>query len=165
MFEHLTMFNRIVISGPQRSGTRIAAKIVASDTNKDYIDEKDINFQDFRLLEWYLAKDNVVIQCPGLCHKLHEIMADSTLIIVVRRPIVEIIASERRIGWNDVSEFPELIKYGYTSGIISRIKYDYWDTIQKPILIDRWGEINYHELDYHPLFKTDRSSFLWNQTE
>src|SRR4030067_677868 len=164
MFEHVALFNNVVISGPQRSDTRIAAKIVAADINKTFIDEKEINFHDFRLLEWYLQKNNVVIQCPALCHKLHEIKSPSTLIVIVRRPVEEILDSERR-KWDEVSRLQELYKYGYSEGIISRIKYEYWDTVQKPILGDRAGEINFHELSTHQLYIDNRSEFKWDQTK
>ena len=163
MFETLTEFNNIVISGPQRAGTRIAAKIVASDTGKMYVDEKDINFHDIRLLEWYLLKGNVVIQCPALCHLLHTISIDSTLIIVVRRPIDEITTSED-LKWDEESRLKELYKYGHSNGIISLVKYNYWDNFQKPILGERAREINYHNLDRHHLFIKDRKHFKWDQT-
>lgn len=162
MFEHLSNFNNIVISGPQRSGTRITAKIVAQDTGKFYIDEKDINYHDYRLLEWYLRLGSVVVQCPGLCHLLHRIDFDSTLVIVVRRPIDEIIESEYRC-WNKESEKIELAKYGYSNGVISHIKYDFWDRVQKSSLSNA-GDINYRELKDHPLFISDRQNFRWDQT-
>ncbi len=164
MFETLKEFSNIVISGPQRSGTRIAAKIVAKDAKKIYIDEKDINYHDFRLLEWYLDRKNVVIQCPGLCHLLHRITTSSTLIIMIVRPIEEILSSEDRC-WNDQSKFNELYKYGYSNGIISKIKYNFWDTHQKLILNERAREINYHYLKKHPLFIKDRKNFRWDQTK
>lgn len=164
MFDNIKDFKRIVISGPQRSGTRIIAKAIAMDTEKTYIDEKEINFHDFRLLEWYLHKDNVVIQCPGLCHKLHEISTNLTLILLVRRPVEEIIASENRIGWPDISRNQELSKYGYSTGIISRIKYEFWDTYQKSLLGDKAGEFNYNDIKKHPLFIEDRKIFKWDQT-
>lgn len=164
MFSNISAYNRVVISGPQRSGTRIAAKIVAQETGKTYIDEQEVNFHDFRLLEWYLQKDNLVIQCPGLCHKLHEINTDSTIMIMVFRPIDEIIASEKRVNWPEQSRLQELYKYGYSSGIISRIKYEFWDRVQRPRLAGRFGEINFHELADHPMFVIPREHFRWDQT-
>lgn len=164
MYETLKEFNNIVVSGPQRSGTRIAAKILASETNKEYIDEKFINFHDFRLLNYYLHQSLCVIQCPGLCHKLHEITDNNTLVIFIVRPTEEILASESR-SWTDNSRFIELAKYGYTSGIISDIKYSYWKKVQKSILKDLGREIRYHALEEHPLFIKDRKNFRWDQTE
>jgi len=163
MFESLKDFNNIVVSGPQRSGTRIAAKIIAFDTGKTYIDEKDINFNDFRLLEWYIKRGNSVIQCPALCHLLQNITDESTLVIMVRRPVDTIINSEAK-NWNETSRLQELHKYGRCNGIISQIKYEFWTEVQHPILGARGMEVYYNKLDVHPLFIKDRKNFRWDQT-
>jgi len=163
MFNALKEFNNIIVSGPQRSGTRIGAKIIAHDTGKKYIDEADLNFHDFRLLNYYLNKGNIVVQCPGLCHMLHFIIREDTLIIIMRRSIEDIMLSESR-KWSSDSRKLELVKYGYSSGIISTIKYDFWDSYQKPILGAHARSINYDQLKDHPMFVSDRKSFLWNQT-
>lgn len=163
MYESLREFNNIVVSGPQRSGTRITAKIIAHDTGKTYIDEKDINYHDFRLLEYYIKQGNSVIQCPGLCRILHHIKDKSTLVIIVRRPIDEIINSEDR-HWSKDSRRLELFKYAHSNGIISRIKYAFWEKIQRGILADRAREIRYHNLESHPLFIRKRINFKWDQT-
>lgn len=164
MFESLKEFNNIVISGPQRSGTRITAKVIAHDTGKTYIDEKDINYHDFRLLEYYIKQGNSIIQCPGLCRILHHIKDKSTLIIMVRRPIDEIINSERR-HWDKEAEKQELLKYAHSNGIISRIKYAFWGKVQKPILLEGGREIKYHNLENHKLFIKNRKGFKWDQTQ
>lgn len=164
MFESLKEFNNIVISGPQRSGTRIAAKIVAEDTKKTYVDEKYLDFHSLKLLEYFLLHGNNVIQCPALCHLLHYITAPDTLIIIIRRSIDEIIASERR-RWSEEAERIELLKYGCTGGVISEIKYMFWDFIQKDIIGKRAREINYHSLEEHHLFIKDRKDFRWDQTK
>ncbi|MBU2249549.1 MAG: hypothetical protein KKH70_20335 [Gammaproteobacteria bacterium] len=164
MFETLKEFSNIVVSGPQRSGTRIAAKIIAADTGKTYVDEKYIDFHNLKMLEYFLIHGNNVVQCPALCHLLHYIMTKNTLIIIVRRPIEEIIKSERR-SWNEQAEKIELLKYGCTGGIISEIKYYFWDFIQKDILDERGREIHYHTLEQHPLFIKERQNFRWDQTE
>ena len=164
MYESLKEFSSIVVSGPQRAGTRITAKIIAADTNKLYIDEKDINFHDIRLLQYYLNQGNVVIQCPALCHLLHYIIDSSTLIVVVRRPLNEILASEHR-SWYEPARKIELHKYGYSEGIISRVKYDFWDKVQKPSLGNRGRDINFHSLEKHELFINNRPNFRWDQTE
>lgn len=61
MFKNLTNFNNIIVSGPQRSGTRFMAKTIAKELDKLYIDERDVAKHDFRLLEYYLSRGNVVI--------------------------------------------------------------------------------------------------------
>jgi len=164
MFETLKEFSNIVISGPQRSGTRIAAKIIAADTEKTYIDEKYIDFHNLKMLEYFLIHGNNVVQCPALCHLLHYITAKDTLIIIIRRPVEEIIRSERR-SWNEQAEKIELLKYGCTGGVISEIKYYFWDFIQKDILGERGREVKYHTLEQHPLFIKNCQNFRWDQTE
>jgi len=164
VYESLKEFNNIVVSGPQRSGTRIVAKIIAYETGKQFIDERDLNFHDYRLLKFYLERGNFVIQCPGLCHLLHYIEFEDTLIIVSQRPIQEIIRSER-LHWSNESRLIELYKYGRCEGIISRIKYSFWSGYQQPILGDRGRNIGYHSLESHKLFITDRKNFKWDQTE
>ncbi len=163
MYKSLKEFDNIVVSGPQRSGTRITAKILAQETDKLYVDEKGVNYHDFTLLKVHLNKGNVVIQCPGLCHLLHYITKNSTLVIVVRRDIDEIILSEQRC-WDGLFRDIELYKYGYTKGIISSIKYKFWEKVQRPILGNMAREINYRKLEEHPLFIKDREDFKWDQT-
>lgn len=168
MYESLAKdFKNIVVSGPQRSGTRFATKCIAHDTIKKYIDEKDINFHDFRLLEYYLNKGNAVIQCPGLCHMLHYITDVNTLVVVMIRDVDDIVASQNRIGWPAEARYQELYKYGHSEGIISRIKYDFWNAYQKPILRDRGRTIDYDFLKQHPLYidKEERKKFTWDQTK
>ena len=167
MYESLAQFRNIVVSGPQRSGTRFAAKCIAHDTDKTYIDEKDIAFHDFRLLEYYLNKGNCVIQCPGLCHMLHYITDQTTLVILMVRDIDEIMMSQNRINWGTESRLQELYKYGCSEGVIARIKYAFWNVHQKQILGDRGRTIDYDFLKQHPLFveKRTRGTFTWDQTK
>jgi len=164
MFENTKDFKRVIVSGPQRSGTRIVSKAICYDTNKEYIDEQDIAFFDIRLLQWYLMKENVVIQCPAICHKLHEIAVESTLVVIVKRPINDIVNSEIRVGWPEVSRQTELAKYGYSAGIISKIKYDYWDNYQKSRMQMAFTEFKYNDIVGHPLYIAERRHFNWEQT-
>lgn len=167
MYESLKEFNNIVVSGPQRSGTRFTARVIASDTEKTFIDEKDINFHDFRLLEYYINRGNCVIQCPGLCHMLHHIIDPKTLVIMMIRSTSDIEASERRIGWPKEARLLELYKYGRSEGVISRIKYEFWNLVQAKLLGERARTIDFENLIHHPLFvkKQDRTSFTWDQTQ
>ena len=47
MFEWLSEFERIFVTGPQRSGTRICAKMIAHDIGYEFIDETQINMDSF----------------------------------------------------------------------------------------------------------------------
>ena len=158
-------FSKILVTGPQRSGTRIVAKIIAHDNNIRYVDEREIGMKGIEKVERLLKNDErVVIQCPGLCHCIHEFHAVNHLVVMVIRDIEDIIRSQKRIKWGRF-EKRELKYYGETKGVISKVKYDRWEG-QKS-LIPNWLEVKYDDLEDHPLFipKEERRSFKWNQTE
>ena len=46
VFEHLLNFAVVLVSGPQRSGTTICAKMIAHDTGHTYIPESEYQFHD-----------------------------------------------------------------------------------------------------------------------
>ena len=43
MFEYLKEFPVVLVTGPQRSGTRICAKMIAHDTGHRFVDEREIH--------------------------------------------------------------------------------------------------------------------------
>jgi len=167
MYENLKSHSKIIVTGPQRAGTRIGAQIIANDTDHKYIDERDIVVDDCLLLEQRLSQKNIVIQAPGMMNEIERISKKypEVLIVVMRRNVDDIIASQKRINWSEASEKHELKKYGKTEGIISKIKYDYLDSIKSNI--KNLIEVEYHSLANHPLFirKQDRKEFKWSQTK
>lgn len=165
MFEWLTRFSRIIVTGPQRSGTRICARMIAYDTGYDYIDETDFQSDSlyvlFSLME---KKERVVVQCPVLCRHAHLFSDDRTAVILMRRKIQEIIRSQKRIRW--AWEWLERDRYGRTEGDIAEIKYEYWEKHQKKIIKHPF-EIEYASLAEHPLWLPEetRASFSPTQTD
>ena len=116
MFEYLTPFRVILVTGPQRSGTTIAAKMIAQDTGKEFVRE---DFPQFANIEDNLIRlanygQNLVIQCPAWCHMIHQLgsMGGVAIVFMLRRTS-EIIRSQERIEWE--WEPVELAKYGYTN--------------------------------------------------
>ena len=91
MFEWLSKFERIFVTGPQRSGTRICAKMIAHDTGHEFM-QTQINMDSFynfsSLLE---TKIKYVIQCPTLCRYIHFFDSKDNAIILIRRNIKDII--------------------------------------------------------------------------
>jgi len=163
VFAHLKKFKSIIVSGPQRSGTRICAKMIAYDTGYQYIDEVYIKIDSEDLLNKYLVKGEVVVQCPALAHIVHKYNNDIA-IIFMRRDIKDILASQKRVGWSTRPEERELKKYN-KKGIISKIKYDYWEDYQKS-KIKNFFEVDYKSLSTHPLWKTkkERKDYHSDQT-
>jgi len=162
MFEHLKEYDKILVSGPQRSGTRICAKMIANDLAYEYVDEDDFKISNLGRLKKVMEKSKIVVHCPAVSRWLHELVANDVLIIFMRRDIEDIIASQERIGWNDSFQ---LRFYNTDEGIISKVKYGFWEAVQKP-LIKHWLEVEYKSLTEHPLWipKDRRKNFKPRQT-
>jgi hypothetical protein len=166
MFEYLSRYLNILVTGPQRSGTRITTKMIAHDLKYRFVDEDEIQVSDLSLILLLIdTKSHLVIQCPALCHQVHELSRSDSAVVIVKRPLDQILRSQKRIGWdfNDV----ELRKYGITTGGTSAIvKYDYWNFFQRRRIHNPF-EVEYEDLKSHPLWvdPEQRKNFKWNQTE
>ena len=164
-FIYLKAFTKIIVSGPQRSGTRICAQMIAHDINYDYIDEKDYSGNTLKKFQGFVTSpQKVVLQAPAVSRWVHLYSRTDVVIIFMQRNIKDIIASQKRIDWK--CEPLEFKKYGEKSGVISKIKYKYWNEVQKPS-IDNWFEIDYESLSVHKLWlpKPKRKNFEWDQTK
>jgi hypothetical protein len=151
MFEHLGEFNRILVSGPQRSGTTLIARAIWQDTGLEYVDEQE--FSAVNEAEWRAMvqlRENFVMQCPGMCRYIHEFgQEDDLAVVMCHRPIADIITSQERIGWE--WEKYELLRYDLSQGVIAEVKYGYWNEVQKRSINNAF-DVYYSHLDQHPLW-------------
>jgi hypothetical protein len=197
MFEHLKQ-KKILVSGPQRSGTRICAKMIAHDTGLPYVDEtevpelftgKSINDknQDWGEIGWQVAAtiqemidatcefSEFVLHCPPFMPWLHYVKG--AMVVVMQRPVDEIVRSAKRIDWKKKRQELEYNKMGYTRFVrrpkqgliktdrpIAELKYLFWES-QKASIPEHLV-VEYHNLRHHPLWvpPTERTNFKWNQT-
>jgi hypothetical protein len=149
MFEYLARgADRIVVTGPHRSGTTIAAQMIAADTGHRYVDENDdiAGFYPHRLDEWLqrkLSVPKVVVQGPSLLRMLVDSPPPDTLVVLMRRSPAGVFASEQRTGWEYRER--EMEAFGASEGDITTIKYAYWDANPPP----RSAEIEYESLSDH----------------
>jgi hypothetical protein len=166
MFENLAVHKKIVVTGPQRSGTRIGAKMIAADTGYQFVDEAEFLIKDSDLFREFLQRDGVVVQAP---HMLKDVVDDpppGILIVLMRRDLDQIHASASRIRWAE--EFggntTEQKKFGLTEGDSAAVKYDYWDSHEKSV---PFVEVPYESLRAHPMYVPDeqRKSFGHWQTQ
>jgi len=165
MFEFLAPFSKILVSGPQRSGTRICAKIISHDVGHRYIDEEDFGVEyEKRFFMFLGTNQRLVIQCPGMCHCIQQFSSEETAIVMMIRAVEDIIASEQRISWSDVTERDKYQAHGVNVPI-SVLKYQYWVKHQRE-RIKHAFMVNYEGLSSHPLWipKEQRRQFRWNQT-
>jgi len=164
MFEWLSEFDFILVTGPQRSGTRICAKMISYDTGHEYVDEDDIGMDSiYRLCGLMETNRPIVVQCPVLCRYIHFLSEGNVAIIMMRRKVEDIIASQKRINWS--WEWLELARYDRMEGVIAEIKYQFWDQYQKERIKHAY-EIEFESLVTHPLWvtKDERHGFDARQT-
>lgn len=156
---------RYIVTGPQRSGTTLSGKIIAHETNYRYIDEFDFAVADKAAFMAFAKLDNVVVHCPALMRWITDVADKDTCIVVIMRPIEEIINSQRRIRWGQ--EEDELAKYGLRSSgrNISEVKYEYWESVQKE-MVPNYMEVDYHSWESHHMWVEDalREKFRPKQT-
>ncbi len=165
IFEWLGQFDKIIVTGPQRSGTRICARMIAYDTGYSYIDESKLRIDSLYHL-WSIVRTerHFVVQCPALCRHIHLFDAEDSAIILMRRAIKDIIASQERIGWRWGKV--ELARYDRSEGIIAEVKYRFWEDYQRERIRHAF-EIDYASLSGHPLWISQnlRGDFAPGQTE
>lgn len=165
MFEYLAKFETILVTGPQRAGTRICAQMIAYDTGHDYVDEEDINMDSlYQLCNFMQERRRMVVQCPTLCRYVHLFSGDTIAVVLMRRSVADIIASQKRIKWS--WEWLELGRYDRRDGVIAEIKYQFWDTNQRQ-QIKHAFEVDYESLALHPLWlpQSARQDFRPAQTQ
>jgi hypothetical protein len=168
MFEHLKKWPQILVTGPQRSGTRIAAKMIAHDTGHAFVDEDAFYVDSLNHFMKVLRSGiNISVQCPALCRFVHLIaMTDQNIFVVMMmRNIADIRDSEARVAWSWA--LPELIRYNSVSaGDPAVAKYRFWEYTQQDLLGRRGLEVEYGSLESHPLWvpKEQRANFKAKQT-
>jgi len=166
MFESLEVHDRIVVTGPQRSGTTIVGQIIANDTGHRYVDE--LFYGIYSVSEWrrVLEGHRVVVQCPHMLKVIIDSPPPDAFVVLVRRSMHEIHASERRIGWEATMQgnSKELAPFSLSQGDSAQIKYDYWDTHAKDF---PYLEVGYDTISSHPMFvdSDQRRTFHAKQTK
>ena len=150
MFEALSEFKRIIVTGPQRSGTNAAAHMIAHDTGFRFIDSIPGNGREWT---WHLERlqqmSGVVKHAPFLARYIHNFADDDTMLVFMRRDLDAILRSQGRIGWKDPKE---LRRYpGATLETIAARKYSWWESHSRPRCVWYW-DLPYEDLARHPLW-------------
>ena len=176
----LSNFPKIIVTGPQRSGTTIAGRMIANDLEYQYIDEgvhaSNTNTNRLRLL--LKDAENVVIQCPILASKAHWIASwdqNNIAIVYMNRNVDDIQKSQKRINWDwdeaekhliegviQLENIP--IEMDYSMGI-STLKYRLWNEYQESKVKNSFN-LEYESMAEHPLWlvKEKRENFTAKQT-
>lgn len=166
MFEYMSGHDKILVTGPQRAGTRICAKMIAHDLpGHIYVDEVGI-YTDSVYRAAIMLKDHerCVIHCPALSYIAHKLC---DCVVMVWRDVGEIEASMKRIGWDESWGWLERLHYGEYEGCsLPEAKYGYWQDSQRTLVKFPY-DVEYNSLSGHRLWipASERAGFHWTQTE
>ena len=177
MLDQISEYRMVVVSGPQRSGTHVMAKIIADELDWIYIPDTEYSAEhNGDWAKYVLESHNVVIHCPHMSHMLHFVPSD-VAVVYMYRPIDEIEESFERVNPGEVPccRTEQMLFYPQPPGVVgspmgnvcAELKNNYWEAYQQIILGQRGFSFKYHDLESHPLFykKEDRKDWLMNQTE
>ena len=145
------MIHPIFVIGPQRAGTRLAARIIERQTGRTFVDELDYSID---------VPDNSVIQAPFLLKAVLELSFyhPTAQFAFMYRNKQDIIKSMERIEWcKDYTDDPN-----FYSAYIDHC-YTYIDQLKNELPQQRWFDIQYESLVHDPLFVKDRSDFTVKQ--
>ena len=166
MFEHLRRYPKIVVTGPPRSGTRIASRIIANDTGHRYVDEAehDHGFNEPKWRTLISQGTNIVVQSPG--SRLKDCIDNppaGVFLVLVRRSVADIHASQRRVRKMHDDEFYAVYRGSAMFHDSVEGAYLYWDDHSKTV---PYMEVSYESLAEHPLWLAadKRADFWLNQT-
>lgn len=158
-------FQRVLVTGPQRCGTRITSRMFAQDAGEDWtwVGEEEFGTDDVQRFRQLITAEKIVVHCPAVMQVVPEVADEETLVVVLHRPLDEVVRSRQRIDWNENAN--ELAKYQVAEGDSALVKWREFDRRRHevPHVLD----VDFHELAGHPLFLPSRSrtDFLPLQTE
>ena len=148
-FEDVKKFNKIIVTGPQRSGTTICAQMLAHDLKVRYVDESDIGIYTESAIRALCTSDpGFVLQCPRAAFACHTFIYPDVAVVFMYRGSYDIKKSQDRINWTNSYQHDELSLYGVTNRTISTVKYHTWRTKQKQLIPNAF-EIWYDTLQTH----------------
>ncbi|MEA1909731.1 MAG: hypothetical protein U9M89_01770 [Patescibacteria group bacterium] len=175
MFEKLKNETKVIVTGCQRSGTRIASKMIAYDLGLPYIDELEYNIHsESDLLKILEKHDRFVLHAPNwVSMRLIPFapIMQSIFVVYVSRSPKDICRSMERINWA-----PKARTVLERLGVLNP---EPWHMYALPTMIQmRWKHsikprltkylgIEYTDLKNHIMWidKEDRKEFVWNQTK
>lgn len=166
-------FRVVVVSGPQRSGTTIGARIIAHDSGMDYVDEDAYGTKDLQAWSDLVVNGRrLVIQSPAMSRYLVQVAghhSKGVAVVWMLRPLGEILRSAERIGWDDAEERAKYEGLYSPSLPLPLVKYIYWTNKQKRLIKFPY-EIRYYDLADHELWipaaeRRDFSKRQWRHDE
>jgi len=145
-FNLLKSFDRIVVSGPQRSGTNLTSQFLEQNLKDHrYIDELEFDFYlESHFMDILKSNTGIIVQAPTMSHILHLIDVPSTFVFFCVRDVRDIIKSEDKMRWSGHKfERKNYSQDEYSMLPISQAKYDFWFFKQRPLMTCSFREIHF----------------------
>lgn len=167
----LQPFDRVLVCGPQRSGTQFAAKTIARLLRFDFVPWHQIKPTALGLLT-FLRRDRVVWHQPAMTPHVPLLATSAdyagTAVVYIDRELVDVHASEHRIGWGQYPRSRMALRLGRDPATYDTARFcrEAWAHWQK-----EWPEalftLAYDELKHDPRWvaKEDRKDWGYCQTE
>lgn len=156
----------VIVTGPQRSGTRFTSYLIGEHTDRKFYEEDAFSVRSLELFADLLDRpEQKVIQAPGLIHCIHEIELEDACIVFMRRNIEDIKASQIRHGMRKHHRNQSWLWEGYKKRWKRVDKYDsmvdvvykHWPRQKKIIGARRCIELEYESLKGFKEFESDRA--------
>lgn len=148
MFEYLAPYRSILVTGPHRSGTTIAAHMIAQDTGKGYVDEYATSQGEALVFERLVDfATNVVIQAPAAFEYLTELdRADLAIVFMVRNRYDVLVSMERMFGESNIAIIDDI--------------HARWAQVKQRLANP--FEVRYDDLAQHPLWVGKENRIGWS---
>ena len=177
MFKDFEKFNKIIVLGPQRSGTTVAAQMIASDLGYTYVDEAEYHTNSHRhfRIQLELATEREtpsVIQAPNMTSQIHNILSleskfkldrkinDDTLVIFMTRNKDDILKSMMKISNGKCKSCGQDYSYELNDLQMERTLEKYKINYQSE-KVDENIELVFHELTKSDKTTIDISYSMW----
>lgn len=146
MFKWLKKYDKILVTGPHRSGTTITARMIAADTGFRFLDEKEIRHRLIREIP-KVWQTKSVLQAPNAFPWLPAIVPANAAVIVMNRLLADIAASVSKLT---DSEGRRVAAPAFTA----QQGYALWHQVKRlpPWQTFHWFEVCYDTLQGHPLW-------------
>lgn len=168
VFEHLN-HDKILVTGPHRSGTTIAATAIANDlqTHLLVLEERCVlPSSDLSLVDWWINdfKGQAVLQAPFAADSAQR--WPNALVVFMHRDQADIadshggmrLESGERVAWGRV-ERTMLDRYNRVGGLVDAIYAD-WQEQKKRI--PNYLELEYEDLSEHSLWVPKEQRVGWS---
>ncbi len=180
IFDQLRNYKFILVTGPQRAGTTIAAAMIADHLNIVFYPDEIIGQRRIPMLNALIAKGSPFsLQCPALLWTIDQLDIADCAVTVMRRSTQDITNSIHRIKWGgwEVEFQPYSTRVDFDEKMwqdlpeldlnekIGKFKYGFWEAIQKPKMKMPFFELEYETINWHRFWldKEHRKNFSGRQ--